>query len=212
MIRFSHFVGTMVAAVVISANADTSPGDVRYSVTKDESKANIKRTVEVVLDQRVDQQTLESLAQKIKDSKPGSYQRTFIGWRIKCEESGAYWVKTDYLPNLSVQFLGSTLAQYNQLQSPGTTVEGEVFGSWVGTWGADYKMVGYRKAGKTFIRSTYTDGASGTTELVEKTISGRSALVDVEGSDFDEYYSVNARGDLEFWGEGGNYYTAKAIH
>jgi hypothetical protein len=78
------------------------------------------------------------------------------------------------------------------------------------TWGADYKMVGYKKTGKTFIRSTYTDGSSGTKEFVEKTIGGKSVLVDADGSDFGEYYRVNAQGNLEFWGEGGNYYTAKA--
>ncbi|WVV48896.1 hypothetical protein THH46_10355 [Pseudomonas sp. NA13] len=70
-------------------------------------------------------------------------------------------------------------------------------------------MVGYRKGGKIFIRSTFTDGSSGTKEFVSKKVSGRSVLVDAEGSDFGEYYLVNVQGDLEFWGENGNFYTAK---
>lgn len=70
-------------------------------------------------------------------------------------------------------------------------------------------MVGYRNGGKTFIRSTFADGSSGTKEFVTQKVSGKSVLVDAEGSDFGEYYLVNAEGDLEFWGENGNFYTAK---
>ena len=53
--------------------------------------------------------------------------------------------------------------------------------------------------------------SSGTKEYVAKKISGRS-VVDAEGSDFGEYYLVNAQGDLELWGESGNFYKAKATH
>ena len=162
--------------------------------------------------ERVDQPTLEALANRIKNSNPTNFQRTFIGWRIKGEESGAYWAKTDFVPALNVQFLGATVADYNKLKTASTAADGEVFGSWLSTWGADYKMVGYRKGGKIFIRSTFTDGSSGAKEFVFKNIAGRSVLVDAEGSDFNEYYLVNAQGDLEFWGENGSFYTAKKTH
>lgn len=209
MNHFSLFFGILFAVVSLSASAASSPQDINYSVIKDESKGNIKRAVEVVLAERVDQPTLEALANRIKDLNPMSFQRTFIGWRIKGEENGAYWAKTDFVPALSVQFLGATVADYNKLKTASTAADGEVFGSWLSTWGADYKMVGYRKGGSIFIRSTFTDGSSGTKEFVAKNISGRSVLVDAEGSDFGEYYLVNAQGDLEFWGENGSFYTAK---
>ncbi|MBK3463050.1 hypothetical protein [Pseudomonas haemolytica] len=209
MNRFAHFFGILAAVASFSASAASSLQDINYSVTKDESKRDIKRVVEIVLAERVDQPTLEALANQIKDSNPTSFQRTFIGWRIKGEEDGAYWAKTDFVPALNVQFLGATVADYNKLKTTSAAADGEVFGSWLSTWGADYKMVGYRKGGKIFIRSTFTDGSSSTKEFVPKNFSGRSVLVDAEGSDFGEYYLVNAHGDLEFWGEDGSFYTAK---
>jgi hypothetical protein len=205
----SKLFAVVAASVSLSAWATSFAQPADFSVIKDESKGNIKRAVEVVLPERVDQPTLEALAKEIKDSNPTQFQRTFIGWRIKGEEGGAYWAKTDYLPALTVQFLGSTVADYAKVKATSTKADGEVFGSWLSTWGYDYKMVGYQKSGKTFIRSIFADGSSDTKEFVAKKVSGKSVLVDAEGSDFVEYYTVNAHGDLKFWGENGNFYTAK---
>lgn len=209
MNRFAQFFGILATIVSFAASATSSFQDVNYSVVSDKSKRDIKRAVEVVLDERVDQPTLEALANQIKNSNPMSFQRTFISWRIKGEDDGGYWAKTDFDPTLNVRFLGTTVAEYNKLMTSSTPSEGEVFGSWLSNWGTDYKMVGYRKDGKIFIHSTFKDGSSGTKEFVSKKISGRSVLVDAEGSDFGEFYLVNAQGDLEFWGENGNFYTAK---
>lgn len=209
MDRLSKLFAVVATTVSLSTWATSFAQAADYSIIKDESKGNIKRAVEVVLPERVDQPTLEALAKKIKDSNPTQFQRTFIGWRIKGDEGGAYWAKTDYVPALTVQFPGSTVADYAKVKATSTTADGEVFGNWLSTWGYDYKMVGYLKDGKIFIRSTFADGSSGTKEFVAKKVSGKSVLVDAEGSDFGEYYAVSAKGDLEFWGENGNYYTAK---
>lgn len=51
-------------------------------------------------------------------------------------------------------------------------------------------MAGDQKGAKTFITSTYTDGSSGTKEIVNKKVSGQPVLVDDEGSDFGEYFLI----------------------
>ena len=51
-------------------------------------------------------------------------------------------------------------------------------------------MVGYQKGAKTFITSTYTDGSSGTKEIVNKKVPGQPVLIDDEGSDFGEYFLI----------------------
>ncbi|PQP06347.1 hypothetical protein C5612_00855 [Pseudomonas frederiksbergensis] len=210
MNRFAQFFGVLATVLSFAASAASSSFQgVNYSVVSDKSKRDIKRAVEVVLDERLDQPTLEALANQIKNSNPMSFQRTFISWRIKGEDGGGYWAKTDFDPTLTVRFLGTTVAEYNKLKASSTATEGEVFGSWLSNWGTDYKMVGYRKSGKIFIRSTFKDGSSGAREFVSKKISGRSVLIDAEGSDFGEYFLVNEQGDLEFWGENGAFYTAK---
>lgn len=137
MDRLSNFFVAAAATVSMSAWAATSAQSTDYSVIKDESKSNIKRAVEVVLTERVDQPTLEALAKKIKESNPTQFKSTFIGWRIKGEEGGAYWAKTDFVPALNVQFLGATVADYAKLKASSTAAEGEVFGSWLSTWGYD---------------------------------------------------------------------------
>lgn len=185
---------------------------VSYSIISDEAMSNIKRSVEVVLDERVDQAILEKLAHQINDAANENFERTFIGWRIKGEDSGAYWARTDFTPSLTVSLLGAKAEEHKALKASGqtTNVDGEVLGTWMSTWAIESKMVGYRKDGKVFISSTYTDGSSSTKEYVEKLINGKIALEDAEGSDFGEYFVVNTQGGLEFWGpEEGNYYTAK---
>jgi hypothetical protein len=212
MSRFANLPCVVIAvcSFCISANA-FSMEDTHYAVTRDESKQAIKRVVEVVLDERVDQPTLEELANQIKESNPTTYERTFIGWRIKGEESGAYWAKTDFVPLLEVKFLGSTVEEYKTLKTASSKVDGKVFGTWLSTWGTDYKMVGYRKGKNIFIRFTFTGGESSTKAFLSKKVAGKSVLVDAQGSDFNEFYLVNAQGDLEFWGENGSFYTAKKV-
>lgn len=88
MIRFVGVLGIFATSLSFAASA-ASLQDIHYSITKDESKRDIKRVVEIVLPERVDQSTLEALAIQIKEANRTHYQRTFIGWRIKGEEGGA---------------------------------------------------------------------------------------------------------------------------
>ncbi|PHX39582.1 hypothetical protein AO263_21590 [Pseudomonas sp. NZIPFR-PS5] len=123
MDRLSKCFAVVVATVSLSTWATSFAQAAGYSVIKDESKGNIKRSVEVVLPERVDQPTLEALAKEIKDSNPTQFQRTFIGWRIIGDEGQAYWAKTDYLPALTVQFLGSTVADYAKVKASSTNAD-----------------------------------------------------------------------------------------
>ncbi|WVV48895.1 hypothetical protein THH46_10350 [Pseudomonas sp. NA13] len=105
---FCAFFGILAAVASFAAPAASSLQDINYSVIRDKSKRDIKRVVDVVLAERVDQPTLEALANQIKNSNPTSFQRTFINWQIK-GENGGYWAKTDFVPALNVQFLGRQL-------------------------------------------------------------------------------------------------------
>lgn len=84
-----------------TTSAETAASDVSYSITKDESLGTIKRTVEVQIEAPADEEALERLAHKIKDSRKTSYERTFIGWRI-AGQTGPYYATTHFNPDLSV--------------------------------------------------------------------------------------------------------------
>lgn len=89
--------------------------------------------------------------------------------------------------------------------------DNEVFGKWLSTWGSYFKLVGFRIGRKTFIESTLSDGTSRTKEYLVRKVAGKPVLVYGEGIDFGEYFVINFKGDLEFWGADGNFYTAKKI-
>ena len=69
-------------------------------------------------------------------------------------------------------------------------------------------MTLYRLNEKLMLRSVYSDGSSGKREMVSKE-QGKDLLLEEKlGNDFGEYFVVNSSGNLEFWSENGNYYTA----
>lgn len=89
--------------------------------------------------------------------------------------------------------------------------DGEIFGVWLSEWGSYYKLTGFRIGRKTFIESRYIDGTSRTREFSSKRVAGKSVLIYGEGMDFGEYFVINSDGDLEFWGDDGNFCTARNV-
>lgn len=193
------------------SNQDTQPSQINtnYSILSDESKHNIKRTVEIELPERIDKAELTRIAQYIKASEERSYERTFIGYRIRGDGSGYYWATTHYNPDLEVIILGATKDEYKSIEKS-TTQEKDLIGTWMVHRGIEHKLVAYRKNGSVFIKSIYSTGEN-EEQLEESFLKAGIKLQDESGKDRGEYYLINQNGDLEFWSENGNYYTAKKI-
>lgn len=176
-----------------------------YKIVSDESKRDIKRTVEVLLPERVDESALKALAEKIyKDG----FERTFIGYRIKGEEHGAYWATSNYDPNLEILFLGSEKAAHNDLKKSEIQVDGELIGKWLVNWGYEYKAAIYMKGNQVMMKTLFSDGSSGDVKLLSNEISGQVRYYDEGGKERGEYYIIASNGALQFWSKNGNYYTA----
>lgn len=86
-----------------------------FSITSDEVMPRIKRSVEVLLPERVSEEQLYLLAHHIRGLDSRSYDRTFIGYRIKGQAGGMYWATTHFDPGLQVVILGETAEQYEVL-------------------------------------------------------------------------------------------------
>lgn len=211
MLKHLKTLAACTTLLIISACSDSSVNLPDYKITEDTVKGNIKRTVEVELPARTDEKTLKALAEKIHSLSDVNVERTFIGYRIAGgHKNQSYWATTHYNPELDVKIMGETAVEYEQIKNT-KEPEGEILGSWMANWGYEYKMTVYKKDGKTYIRSTYGDGSS-SDELYElsQTDNG-TKLQDEGGKERGEYFIINSSGELEFWSENGNYYTAPKI-
>ena len=77
--------------------------DIDFDVAKDTSDRH-KRSVEVMLPNRIDETQLESIAQYLYEDRPGN---TFIGYYIDGDSDYGYWATTNYDPDLNIRVIGT---------------------------------------------------------------------------------------------------------
>ncbi|SOC51017.1 hypothetical protein SAMN05421509_10176 [Chromohalobacter canadensis] len=178
---------------------------VDYDIIKDTKQGSLKRTVEVMLPTRMGSQQLKSLADKIHE--PG-FDKTFIGYNIQGESPGHYWATTHYTPDLKVNILGSTLDEHVSLDQDNVEVDGEILGKWHSNRMPEHSIVFYSQDGNLFVKRKFSDGSVLEGELTQEEQDGKTIYYDESGKQHGEYYVIASDGDLQFWSENGNYYTA----
>jgi hypothetical protein len=207
--NFVVWMATVLCACMVQlAVASTSD---YYMVTKEESHKNIERDIEVTLVKRVDEQTLKDISKEIKDTETKNYEKTFIGYRLATGGDSFFWATASYEPELTIRIIGESVEAHDKLMSKKVSAEGRVLGKWMANNGIETKMIAYSKKGKTFIKTIYSDGVEEIEECTVSKVNGKKKLQDESGIDHGEYYMINGKGDLEFWSESGNFYTAKKI-
>ncbi|OOE34669.1 hypothetical protein BZG04_11085 [Salinivibrio kushneri] len=208
MIKGIKLLVAMTGLLTLLACSDNSSDLPKYNIVEDTLQGNIKRSVEVELPERTDEETLRALAEEIHDLSNVDVERTFIGYRIAgAHKNQSYWATTHYNPSLEVNILGESVSDYEKIKNTALP-EGEVLGSWMANWGYEYKITAYKKGDQTYIRSVFGDGSS-SDEIYERYESEKGIkLQDEGGKKRGEYFIINHKGDLEFWSKNGNYYTA----
>lgn len=209
---FAYLGAAFLALVVVAGINGNQPEKAvalpQYKIVKEKTMGNIKRQVDVVLNERVSELELKALAKEIKASSR-SYDRLFIFYSIKGESSITAWATTHYNPDLKVVILNGTKVEVQQMKTAPADVEGEVFGRWLSTNGYTCTMTAYKVNGKVFVKSVYGDGSESKVEYTLTNINGKQRLE--KPNDFGEYYMIAPNGDLEFWSKNGNYYTANKL-
>lgn len=213
------FMAVIIVLITACTDSDIEQGSIaveenvaqveasEYNILEDTVKSNIKRTVEVELPERLDEVELKRLAEHIKGLSNKDVERTFIGYRIAGNDpKQAYWATTHYNPTLKVNIMSEIATNYENMKGKDLP-EGDVIGSWMVNRGLEYRMTAYNKDGKTYLQSAYGDGTS-SDEIYFLTETDRGTRIE-EDNDFGEYYLINSEGELEFWSDNGNYYTAK---
>ncbi len=183
-----------------------------YSIIKDKSYKNTKRSVDVRLERRITKNQLTALAHEINNLNKKSYKRTFIlyylpGMRV---DAGA-WASTHFNPNLKVEILGATIEQAQKLTKPiALNNNQELIGNYFNDRGdLSCRISIFKEKGKIFKQDTYNDGSQGTQELKESRSDRGLRLDEIERNDFGEYYVINSDGNLEFWDAQGLIKTLK---
>jgi len=99
------------ARQVPNSSSDGKPAVERFnwSVINETKVANIKRQLDIRIDQKISKESLRTLALKIRSQDPAQYQRTFILYFLPGMRTDAgAWASTHFDPDLDVRIIGFT--------------------------------------------------------------------------------------------------------
>ncbi|WP_027824414.1 hypothetical protein [Laribacter hongkongensis] len=180
--------------------------DVAYEIASERSVGDVKR-IEVTLHQRIDEPTLKLLAEKIK-SEYAKSNPALIFYRLDGAPSSGAWATTHYQPDQKIEIKGISQSEFEAVLASDESVPGKKLGVWIELFEPAKKLIAYTDKGKTFIRSVFADGATLDGKYVLSSRDGKKILTYHNEDSKEVFKAVNANGDLEYWNELGNYYTA----
>lgn len=205
---------TVLAAMLPDPDGETArantPTAVAYTIVSDETLPSIKRSVEVRLAQRPSKQQLEAVAKEIKAKDRRKYERTFISYRLEGQPTDStYWATTHYNPELEVRIMGFSAEEYTALAQLDIDAKYEqAVGSWLIERGLNHLSVVYSKGEEVFKDDIFSSGAINTSELVAERLDDGSVRLQEPDEGFGEYYTIDPEGNLHFWSEERNYFSA----
>ena len=115
--------------------------NIDYKILSDESRRDIKRTVEVELPGMSSDKDLQEVAE---DIYKGGYERTFITYVLKENPSQA-WATTHFNPYLEITYIGQSLADHDALSEQQLQIEGTAIGQWWVEYAYSYKAAIFRE-------------------------------------------------------------------
>ena len=174
---------TVVALAVVGCGGGGIPDDVKWSVIQDDAFPQFaKRQVKVQLNRKVSEDTLDAIAQDVKDDD-SDYERIFIAYYVLgMDVNQAAWATTNFAPDLRVIVNGLTVEQEEQFLAEPIPEGREVVGRWISDQAASLSglITIYEEDGKTFVERRLADGGTLTLEAVEvPSASGRRFNLDL---------------------------------
>ncbi|MCB7130413.1 MAG: hypothetical protein J3T61_12850, partial [Candidatus Brocadiales bacterium] len=194
--------------------AKAIPDDVTYTIIDKNIVPGIKRSLDIQLNRKVSEDVLKSIAMKLKNSDPKSYERTFIGYYLPgMKVNSGSWATTHFNPNLEVRILGLTVEQEEALNQQPADPSREIIGNWLDERpSAGIRITIFRKNGKLFMENKYRDGSAGIAELSEtRSQDGRRFDYKPDRGN-SEYYLINSKGELQQLDQDGPFMTAKKVN
>lgn len=205
----NHFLLALASAFLITFNAAQaeSKGNAGYSVIHEETMQNVKRSIDVRLEQRVSEAELKDIAQALKNKEKKRYKRTFISYYLTGMEVGAgAWATTHYNPGLEVKILGVTAEAAKKASN--ASLAQNTSRDTIGVWLDDRPYIGatvtiYRESSKLYVESKFKDGSTLTEEVNEIQTPSGTKLVKKGGNPHGEYRILDKEGNLQAGGDNG---------
>lgn len=188
--------------------------NLNYHIVKDETRRDIKRVVDVVLDEYISESQLKKIALEIKNQDNKDYERTFIGYFIKsANKDFGYWATTNFNPTLKIHIMGLTVENKITLMTkPQSTLNKKILGSWIDNESPMLvnRVTLFTLDKKLYLEKVYSDNSL-RNKLVTKEID-KNGLLKINFIDkTSDYYIINKQNELEFWNQEGHYYSAKSL-
>ena len=204
---------TQTKAAPVSTPSSAIPDDVTYTVINETKLPGIKRSVDIRLNKPVSEHMLTAIAKTVKASDSTNYERSFIGYYLPdMQVDAGYWATTHYNPNLDVRILGLSADAAAKLSAKPEATNRDEIGRWLDESPFSGKrLVIFRDNGKLFMESTYKDGRSGTTEIVDSQSSLGRRFNKPGGSTAGDHWILDSKGDLQLRDDEGLISTAKKL-
>lgn len=178
-----------------------------YLVTKDDYREGRPRKVEVMLTKRLSDAELAEVAKAVRADTNVKAEKTFIGFRVEGQIDTAYWANASFDPDYRASLIGTSAQDYQILKTMDLKAYPDMIGSWLQDGALGHVMVLYKRDGKYFIDSVFPSGGKNTESFTAKKLPDGGLRLDDPEQDFGEYYVVDAKGNLQGWGENGVYMT-----
>jgi len=182
-----------------------------FRVLSDERTPSVKRSVEVLLHDKVPVETLRLIATRIHDSDPSRYERTFITHYLPDSDTDSVaWATTHFTPDLRVQILGTTKQHDKKL----TDLARASHKHEIGQWKDATPLVGgiltlYTEDTQVFLEILYPDGSRSNKAVTES--SSKLGRVFHQSNGSEDYWVLDRAGNLQIRDSQGLITTAKAI-
>lgn len=178
-----------------------------YSITKDDVREGRPRKVEVMLPERLSEAALAEVAKAVRADTKFKAEKTFIGFRVDGQSDSAYWANASFDPDYRSSLIGLSAQDYQTLKALDLRAYPNRIGSWLRDGALGHVMVLYKQDDKYLIDSVFSSGGKNTAQYVGKKLPDGGLRLDDPESGFDEHYVVDAKGNLQGWGESGVYMT-----
>lgn len=195
------------AEMTAKQDASTAALPTAYVITKDDFREGRPRKVEVLLPKRLNNADLAKVAETVRADTKFKADRTFIGFRIEGQSDRAFWANATFDPDYKASLIGLSLHDYQALKALDLKAYPNRIGSWLRDGAPGYVMVLFKQGDKYLIDSVFPSGGKNTATYVGKQLPDGGLRLDDPETDFNEHYVVDAKGNLQGWGENGVYMT-----
>lgn len=194
-----------VLSLLSACGGSHLPNGVEYSIIKEDPNELLEKTnIEVRLNKKVDEQTLEIIANELKEERD-QFKNIWIFYYVTDKtSSNGVWATSHFSPDLKIEIVGSTVAQDEK-----TSNDNDIKGIIIGKWRSEKSLMGatlilYKNdSNKLMMRINWKDSNPSEEEISE--ISSNGLIRYDDGNENGEYYLLEKNGNLGMYGKDGKF-------